>query len=319
MTNVNTNNNKQTTDYIMNHIEAKCNVKVEEETKEKEEEEEESLSKFLLDAVAAGIINHDTASRLTHHFIKSRQGSTTTSKDTKQVSEEEKEEEEEEEEEVVKEEEEEEEVVKEEEKEEEEHISPFNIYVRNIGKEKKKEEDNNIWENSRFESIRKLQKNNVGIVGEKSINDICKQCGIDAYCNGAKTKQRGGGEGDGKVMGKSVEIKTAHLGSSQPTFQHELTEKPWETAKYMIFNDIAPEHIYLTIFENFDEATYKSRKKLPYCFPTKKATQRHEIGAYKLDTTIKINEGNVKNGYTIKITEKTSLDEIKSFLLSRFC
>jgi hypothetical protein len=191
--------------------------------------------------------------------------------------------------------------------------SVHNMLIRIINQQKEKEEKQDIWKNSPYKDLVKLQSNNVGNVGEELINDICKASGIDADCNGAKTKQIGGGEGDGKIMGIPVEIKTAHQGSSSPSFQHELGEVPWKGGNYMIFVDIAPECIYLTIFKNFEEATYKSKEKLP-CFPTKTITWRKEKGAFKLDTSVKINELSVKNGHAIKITPTTSNDSIASFI-----
>ena len=81
----------------------------------------------------------------------------------------------------------------------------------------------------------------------------------------------------------------------------------------MIFVDIAPECIYLTIFKNFTEATYKSKEKLP-CFPTKTITWRKKKGAFKLDTTVKINEESVKGGRALKITPSTSNDIIAAYI-----
>jgi hypothetical protein len=188
-----------------------------------------------------------------------------------------------------------------------------NMLIAIIQEQKDKEDKRDIWVNSPYKDLVKLQSNNVGIVGEELINRICKTAGIDADCNGAKTKQVGGGEGDGFIMGIPVEIKTAHQGSSSPTFQHELGEVPWKGSKYMIFIDISPECIYITIFANFSENTYKSKEKLP-CFPTKAITWRKEKGAFKLDTTVKINEANVENGYALKITPATSNDTIAAFI-----
>jgi hypothetical protein len=182
-----------------------------------------------------------------------------------------------------------------------------------IQEQKEKEDKRDIWVNSPYKDLVKLQSNNVGIVGEELINRICKTAGIDADCNGSKTKQVGGGEGDGVIMGIPVEIKTAHQGSSSPTFQHELGEVPWKGSKYMIFVDISPDCIYITIFANFSENTYKSKEKLP-CFPTKAITWRKEKGAFKLDTTVKINETNVENGHALKITQATSNDTIAAFI-----
>ena len=191
--------------------------------------------------------------------------------------------------------------------------SVHNMLIRIIQQQKEKEDKKDIWKNSPYKDLVKLQSNNVGNVGEELINHICKTTGIDADCNGAKTKQIGGGKGDGKIMNIPVEIKTAHQGSSSPSFQHELGEVPWKGSKYMIFVDISPECIYLTIFQNFDKKTYKSKEKLS-CFPTKTITWRKKKGAFKLDTSVKINELSVENGHAIKITPTTSNDAIASFI-----
>jgi len=188
-----------------------------------------------------------------------------------------------------------------------------NMLIAIIQEQKEKEDKRDIWVNSPYKDLVKLQSNNVGNVGEELINRICKMSGIEADCNGAKTKQIGGGEGDGVIMGIPVEIKTAHQGSSSPTFQHELGEVPWKGSKYMIFVDISPDCIYITIFANFTEQTYKSKEKLP-CFPTKAITWRKEKGAFKLDTTVKINEANVENKHALKITPATSNDTIAAFI-----
>jgi len=191
--------------------------------------------------------------------------------------------------------------------------SVHNMLIRIIKQQKEKEDKQDNWKNSPYKDLVKLQSNNVGNVGEELINNICKITGIDADCNGSKTKQIGGGDGDGTIMDIPVEIKTALQGSSSPSFQHELGEVPWKGAKYMIFVDISTECIYLTIFKNFDENTYKSKEKLPY-FPTKAITWRKERGAFKLDTSVKINEVSVENGHAIKITPTTSNDTIDSFI-----
>jgi hypothetical protein len=192
--------------------------------------------------------------------------------------------------------------------------SIHNMLIHIIQQQKEKEDKQDIWKDSPYKDLVKLQSNNVGNVGEELINDICKSSGIDADCNGAKTKQKGGGEGDGKIMDIAVEVKTAHLGSSTPSFQHELGEVPWSGGKYMIFVDIAPSCIYITIFKNFTEMTYKGKEKLSPYFPTKTVCWRKEKGAFKLDTTVKINEQNVENGHAIKITPTTSNDIVASFI-----
>ena len=191
--------------------------------------------------------------------------------------------------------------------------SVHNMLIHIIQQQKQKEEKQDIWKNSPYKDLVTLQSNNVGNVGEELINNICKASNIIADCNGSKTKQIGGGEGDGNIMGIPIEIKTAHQGSSSPSFQHELGEVPWKGSKYMMFVDIAPECIYLTIFKNFEESVYKSGEKLS-CFPTKSITWRKKKGAFKLDTSIKINELNIEKGHAIKIISSTSNEYIASFI-----
>jgi len=187
------------------------------------------------------------------------------------------------------------------------------ILVDIITEQKQKEEAKDIWRESPYKDLVSLQANNSGNVGEKLIQKICKLTGISSSVDGSKTKKVGGGQGDGLVNEKTVEIKTAHQGCSGSSFQHELGEKPWRS-RYMTFVDITPQCIYLTIFENFNEAEYKSGKKCKRMFPTKTVTWRKQMGAFKLDTTVAINEKNVKDGNAIKITEATPMSEIGDFI-----
>ena len=195
------------------------------------------------------------------------------------------------------------------------NINPSQILIDIIKIQKDKEDKLDIWKNSIYKDIAKLESNNVGIVGESLMQNICKSCDIISDIDGAKTKEVGGGKnGDGSIKNKSVEIKTARLGTSKtsPSFQHELGEHPWNS-DYMIFIDISPNDIYITIFKNFSEDKYKEKDFLciPY-FPTKTVTRRKGTGNFKLDTSIKINEECVKNGYCIKF--KDNINEIKDFI-----
>ena len=92
-------------------------------------------------------------------------------------------------------------------------ITPYKLFIKTIETQTKKEVKSNIWGDSDFKNLPKLQANNAGIVGEKYIQTICKSLKINSTVNGQKTKKIGGGEGDGNINGKSVEIKTAHRGN----------------------------------------------------------------------------------------------------------
>ena len=168
-----------------------------------------------------------------------------------------------------------------------------------INKKHEAKQKRDIWANSTWKNINELENDDVGGVGEEIIDNFCKMASIDSEIDGKKTKMVGGGSGDGLIKGRTCEIKTARVGSSGGTFQHELGEEPWK-AEFMIFLDIAPEKMYVTLFKNFTEDFYKtsgvnnSIKCEPY-FPTKSITWRKQKGAFKLDTSVAINE---KNGYT---------------------
>jgi len=190
------------------------------------------------------------------------------------------------------------------------------IATRVINKKYETKKERNIWENSTWKNISELENDDVGGAGEDIINHFCKKCNIDSDIDGTKTKQIGGGIGDGKIKGRTCEIKTARLGSSGITFQHELGEVPWK-AEFMVFLDISPEKMYVTIFQNFTEEFYKlsgtdSSNKCSPCFPTKSITWRKQKGAFKLDTTISINNN---NRYTFVIDEtETDYSKFKDFV-----
>ena len=161
---------------------------------------------------------------------------------------------------------------------------------------------NDIWFNSKWKYIKDLKSDYVGRIGEKFIQKCCDISNIKCDINGVGNK---GCFYDGYIKDKKVEIKTASMGCKTNSFQHEMGEKPW-TSDYIIFVDISPEVFYLTIFKNYTEEHYKSRNKCIPHFPTKKITWRKNIGAFKLDTTVKINEINVQN----KFTYKSKLDDM---------
>jgi hypothetical protein len=193
-------------------------------------------------------------------------------------------------------------------------ILPNEIFIQMINNQKQKEEKADIWKDSPYKDLVKLQSNNVGNVGETFIQNICHVCQIEAQIDGSKTKILGGGIGDGLILTKSIEIKTSHKGSTYSNFQHELGETPWKS-EFMVFIDVAPMCVYLTIFKNFDEEFYKSGNKCKKYFPTKSVTWRKGTGAFKLDTTVKINEENIIKGHTFIIDNKVDLNALKTFIL----
>lgn len=190
--------------------------------------------------------------------------------------------------------------------------NPTNTLLNIITEQKEKENRLDIWKNSIFKYLPNLQSNNIGNVGEMFLGKICENQQINSAIDGTKTKKIGGGVGDGVINGKTIEIKTAHCGGNT-SFQHELGEFPWH-ADYMAFIDVDPSCVYMTIFPNFTEEQYKQCVRCEPYFPTRSFCWRKKSGAFKLDTTPKLNEQSILNGHTIKITEDTQFDTIGDFI-----
>jgi len=195
------------------------------------------------------------------------------------------------------------------------------LTLQKLQKFVRKEEERDIWENSPLKPIKKLDSDSVGKFGEQILQVYCDQFKIPCIIDGTKTKQIGGGIGDGIINKKTIEIKTARQGSSGGSFQHELAEKPWKT-EYMCFMDFSPDKVYITIFKNWKEDFYRksgldSNNKCEPYFPTKSITWRKKSGAFKLDTTVKINNNNIKEGHCITVLLNQSSEEdkkVKKFL-----
>ena len=192
---------------------------------------------------------------------------------------------------------------------------PAKLFVDCISEQREKEQAADIWKQSHYKDLCKLESNNVGNVGETFMQKICAQQNIASSIDGTKTKQAVGKEssGDGIIKGKTVEIKLARRGSKNPSFQHELGEHPW-LSNYMIFIDVTPDSIYLSIFNNFTEVHYKSGLKCEPYYPTLKVTWRKGEGAFKFTTSENINEELIKKGNCIKILPETTCEEIGDFI-----
>lgn len=173
-----------------------------------------------------------------------------------------------------------------------------------------------LWANSLWKHINDLENDFVGKVGEEFIQSLCDAAGVSASIDGLKAKEIGGGAGDGIINGRSVEIKCARMGTSSPSFQHELGECPWN-ADYLLFLDIAPEQFFISVIPNWSENDYKTEKKkwVPF-FPTKSCCHRKGIGAFKFDTTLKINQkqSQVCEPHTYTWTPESSFEDLATFL-----
>jgi len=200
----------------------------------------------------------------------------------------------------------------------------LSVWIQNVDNQYEEKQKRDIWKNSEWKHIADLENDDVGKVGEKMINDLCVNAGIPSNIDGSKTKdQKGGdigdgkGEGDGSINGKSVEVKTARWGSSGDSFQHELGETPWGS-EYVLFLDVAPDKLYLTLYGNWKEEFYKESgrdskvKCIPY-FPSLSICWRKQKGAFKLTTTTKIIKEN-KYTFVIDDIHNTDYESFKTFV-----
>ena len=194
-------------------------------------------------------------------------------------------------------------------------VTPAESFSNLIQYQAIKEQIKNKWFASPFESLPKLQSNDVGVVGEQFIGDICRQGNVPAIIDGIKFKKSNGGLGDGIIKDRSVEIKTAHVSGSSNSFQHELGDEPWQV-DYMIFLDVSPMYLYLTIFPNFSELHYKSSGKCSPYFPSRSICWRNKKGAFKMDTSVYANEIALmrEEPNTIKIGAATKYTTLVDFL-----
>lgn len=179
-----------------------------------------------------------------------------------------------------------------------------------------RKEKRDIWKASEWKHIAELENDYVGKVGESFLQKLCDDSNITASIDGTKTKELGGGCGDGIINGRTVEIKTARAGTgSIMSFQHELGETPW-TAEFMCFIDIAPNKFYLSIFPNFSEEKYKSCSKCEPYFPTRSFCWRKKSGCFKLDTTESINDTQSKltENFTLAWNPDVEMSAISAFI-----
>ena len=180
-------------------------------------------------------------------------------------------------------------------------VNAVNTAYANMNKNK------DLWADSPWKHINDLENDFVGRLGEQFIQNLCDTSGIDASIDGLKTKEIGGGAGDGTINGISIEIKCARQGTSTASFQHELGECPWK-ADYMVFIDIAPHQFFISVFPNWTEEQYKERSNsLSFQVLHLRRYRRIQV-TFKIVKTVK--EPNA----TLLSESNTSLDEFKTFI-----
>jgi len=154
----------------------------------------------------------------------------------------------------------------------------------------KKRELRYIWGNSDWGHIGDFGTSDIGLSGELFISTLCNLSLIESDICGKKTKKNKV-SGDGTIKKRSCEIKTSRISSSKKQqFTHELGLTPWDV-DFMVFLDISPNMVFITIFPNFSKAFYKksasdSSFKCDPVFSTASFSQRKLKGNFLISLRI---------------------------------
>lgn len=167
-----------------------------------------------------------------------------------------------------------------------------------------RENQTNAWRNAPLESLDKLKNDLSGKVGELFAEMLCKKGLIECVYEGGDTNSTDGTY-DIIIKSKKVEIKTAKLGK-QKGFQHESLRL--DGYDYLMFIDVTPSYLYLTILPRFD-LTKRSDilGRTPHL-------RKGATDVYKLDFSESLLASLITKGFTKKVTDATSLEELKEFL-----
>lgn len=107
-----------------------------------------------------------------------------------------------------------------------------------------KQKDKHGWQSGVYHEIRYLQADKRGDVGERFIVKLLKEMGIKNVKHTSATDPENK-HWDITADGITIEVKTATIGMSKSTFQHENLEKNRGCDMY-IFCDITPNDVYIT-------------------------------------------------------------------------
>lgn len=161
-----------------------------------------------------------------------------------------------------------------------------------------------IWNRSYLENIDELKIDYSGKIGELFIINMAEILNIPCISNGNINSKDG--TYDVILYSKKVEIKTARYGNVSKTFQHESLRN--EGCDYYMFIDLKPDYLYITILPKFDlNKKCEIIKRKPHL-------RKGTTNVYKFDFTEKNLENALEKNYSIKITEKTSLEELYDFI-----
>ena len=184
--------------------------------------------------------------------------------------------------------------------------TPLNLFKKIIGEEYKKQEICNNWTDSNYEIINLLKNDHSGKTGEKMISQVCIHNNIDSkYDEDINSKD---GTYDIIIQNKKVEIKTARFGLSK-SFQHENLRN--DGSDYYLFIDVKPQYYYITIIPHFDlSKKCNIMERTPHL-------RKGSDNVYKFD----FGEPNIikstQKGFTIKVEDSTTFEEIGNFIRNK--
>jgi len=164
-----------------------------------------------------------------------------------------------------------------------------------------------VWKSSPLESLDKLKNDYSGKVGELFVESICKKSEIPHVYSGGDTNSKDGTY-DIVIKEKKVEIKTAKLGK-QKAFQHESLRLTGYD--YILFLDVTPEDFYMTILPRFD---LRNKSEI---LGKSAHLRKGSSDVFKLDFSEKLLTSLIEKGYTLKVTETTTIEDLNSFIQSK--
>ena len=162
-----------------------------------------------------------------------------------------------------------------------------------------------VWRYSPLENLNKLKNDTSGKAGELFVEILCKKSNIPyVYNQDINSKD---GTYDIIIEDRRVEIKTAKLGKNKG-FQHEsIRENGYD---YLLFIDVLPSYFYMTIIPRFDLSQKNNFLK------RKAHLRKGSSNIFKLDLTENILKNLVKEGHSITISEETTLQEVRNFIIN---
>lgn len=172
---------------------------------------------------------------------------------------------------------------------------------------KQEQERRDVWKNSIFAGADSLKLDYAGKIGERFIRDVCVAASVPHFYDEDKIDDTG--HYDIEILGRKVEVKTARR-SANGAYQHEGLRQGG--SDHYVFTDFDPQDnsITLTIL---DTKQTDLSKKHPI-LGRKPHLRKGTTDVYKFDFGGATHRKAIQSGLAIKITQKTSVEEVASFL-----